>query len=237
MKVDVLVAGGGRAAAAAKEATRTIPIVILANDPVGSGLVASLAKPGANITGLSHLPASWSKWLDLLKEAAPRLKRIAVLSDPSNPNDAHAWSELQSAAPRLSVTIERHIVRVGDDVNRALEGKPDTGEEGLFVPPDPVFLGHRKRIVELATRNRLPGMYGFREHVELGGLMAYAPSFPELFRRMATFVDKILKGRAPSDLPLEQPERFYLVINLKTAKALGLTLAPSLLLRADEVIP
>jgi ABC-type uncharacterized transport system substrate-binding protein len=238
LKVDVIVATSTPAAVAAKNAIRTIPIVfVTAADPVGSKLVASIAHPDGNVTGLSLLaPEIVAKQLELLKEAVPKASRVAVLSNPANPHTALLVKETEAAARSLRVRVQLLGVRGADAFDTAFSAITKERPGALFVLFDPLFVGHRTRIVEFANKNRLPAMYPHREYAETGGLMAYGSDLRDNFRRAAIYVDKILKGAKPGDLPIEQPTKFELVINLKTAKALGLTLPPSLLQRADEVI-
>ncbi len=238
LKPDVLVVSITVAALATRNATTTIPIVMVnVDDPVGSGLIASLARPGGNVTGLSRLtPELIGKNLELLKEAVPRAVRVAVLSNPRNPLHPELVRNAKLAARSLGVQLK--IVEAG--APKELEGAFSTmaGERmsALLVLADGMFYVNRTRIADLALRNRLPSMFGSGDLARAGGLMAYAPRSGDNYRRAATYVDKILKGAKPADLPVEQPTRFELVINLKTAKALGLTIPPSVLLRADEVI-
>jgi len=239
LPVDVLVIGSTPGALAAKEATQTIPVVIGAmGDPVGSGVVASLARPGGNLTGLSLAvdEAFSGKWVELLKETVPQLARITVLWDPTNRSSAAHMTGIQSAARALGVTLQSLEVRDPNALEPAFAAMTRERADALIVPVGPWVSVHRQQLVALAATSRLPAMYGMREFVEAGGLMAYGPSVPDMFRRAATYVDKILKGAKPADLPVEQPMKFELVINLKTAKALGLTIPPMLLFQADEVI-
>jgi putative ABC transport system substrate-binding protein len=238
LKVDVIVASATPAAVAARNATRTIPIVFAtAADPVGSGLVAGIARPGGNLTGLSLLgPEMVAKQLELLKEAVPKASRVAVLSNPAGTHTAGLVKETEAAARRLGVRVQFLGVRGADAFDNAFSAATKERPGALFVLFDPLLFAHRTRIVEFANKNRLPAMYAHREYAEIGGLMAYGASLPDLYGRAATYVDKILKGAKPADLPVEQPTTFELVINLKTAKALGLTIPQSLLQRADEVI-
>jgi ABC-type uncharacterized transport system substrate-binding protein len=239
-RVDVILAGGvNPEIVAAKNATTTIPIVMLvAANPVGSGLVASLSRPGGNITGMAFdaTPDTTAKNLQLLKEAVPRATRIAVLWDTSFPGIDAYLQVVKEAAPRLGVRIRT----VGTPGSKDLMASVDTlsGEldEAVLVFGSSLFLIRRADIVTVVNRKRLPAMYVFRDFVDAGGLMSYGPDLGDLFRRAATFIDKILKGAKPANLPVEQPTKFELVINLKTAKALGLTIPPSLLQRTDEVI-
>ena len=238
LKVDVLVTAGSPGIRAAKQATATIPIVMaVGGDPIGSGFVASLARPGGNITGLSNLAEDLvAKLLELLKEAVPGVSRVAVLSNPANPAHAAFRQVIQSAARTMGVTLLSVDARGPHEFDGAFATMVRQRAGGLVELPDPMFLTERNRLTGLASRNRVPAIYGFREHATAGGLMAYGVNLRDSYRRAATYVDKILKGAKPADLPIEQPTKFELVINLKTAKALGLTIPQSLLLRADQVI-
>jgi putative ABC transport system substrate-binding protein len=239
LRVDVILAVGDPVILAAKQATSTIPIVMASvGDPVGRGFVASLARPGGNITGVSNLAVALTgKWLESLKQIVPTLSQVAVLRNAANPTHALFWAEAQSAAPRLGLKLQNVEVRTSDDLDGAFASIIRERSAALVVLPDPLLAGFlRGRIAELATRNRLPAACTFKEQAEFGCLLSYGPSLPVNYRRAAAYVDKILKGAKPGDLPIEQPTKFELVINLKTAKALGLTIPQSLLLRADEVI-
>jgi len=238
LKVDVIVATSSPAALAARNATRTIPIVfVTAADPVGSGLVAGVARPGGNVTGLSLLaPEIVGRQLQLLKETVPKASRVAVLSNPASSYGALLVAETEAAARSLGVRVKFFGVRGADGLDSAFSAITSERPAVLFVLFDPLFFVHRRRTAEFANKNRLPAMYPHREFAEAGGLMAYGSDLRDNFRRAATYVDKILKGARPADLPVEQPTRFELVINLRTAKALGLTITPALLQRADEVI-
>jgi putative ABC transport system substrate-binding protein len=238
LNVDVIVAVGDAAISAAKHATSTIPIVMVASDdPVGSGLVASLARPGGNLTGLSALsPELSGKRLELLREAMPGAARIAVLVNPTNPAKALEVREIQTTAQTLGVQLQTLEVRGPDEFESAFAAMTREHAEALLVLGDSMTLTYRIRLVDLVAKSRLPAMYDLREFVEAGGLMAYGPSLSDLFRRAAYYVDRILKGAKPGDLPVEQPVKFELVVNLKTTKTLGLSLAPSLLFQANEVI-
>jgi len=207
-------------------------------DPVGLGLVASLARPGGNVTGLSYgtSPEIFSKGLELLKETVPKVRRVAVLSNPGSPIQPLIIRELNVAGRSLGVQLQLLEVRGPDEFDGAFAAMAKEGVGALLVVSDSLFNLHRTRLADLAARSRLPAAYGTRDLVEVGGLMSYGPSFRDLHRRGAVYVDKILKGAKPADLPVEQPTKFELVINLKTAKALGLTIPPSLLARADQVI-
>jgi putative ABC transport system substrate-binding protein len=239
LKVDVIVTGGAGATGPAKQATSTIPIVMAEDtDPVGSGFVASLARPGGNITGLSTLhPAISGKRLEILKEVLPRLSRVAFFGTSTWVGNAQGLRETELAAAALGVKLQYLDVADPKGFATAFQaaGKGQA-EAALMLVWNPILNPRRKDIAELAVRSRLPTVFRDREHVQSGGLMAYGPNIPDLFRRAATFVDKILKGAKPADLPIEQPTKLELVINLKTAKALGLTIPPSVLARADEVI-
>jgi putative ABC transport system substrate-binding protein len=238
LQVDIVVAAGDPAIAAVKHATRTIPIIMVASaDPVGSGLVASLARPGGNLTGLSALaPELSGKRLQLLREALPGVVRVAVLWNPADPAKALELRELQMAARALGVQLHLLEVRGPDDFEPAFATMTRERAEALMALGDPLTVSYRPQIVDLAAKHRLPAMYDLREFVDAGGFIAYGPSLRAVFRRAAYYVDRILRGARPSDLPVEQPTQFELIINLKTAQALGLTLPPSLLLWADEVI-
>jgi putative tryptophan/tyrosine transport system substrate-binding protein len=240
LKVDLIASVATRASLAAKHATRTVPIVMTVSlHAVESGLVESLAHPGANITGMTGLSdETIAKRLGLLKEVVVTLVRVAVLWNPEFYNRAHEpqWRAIEAAAVRLGVTLESVEVRRFDDFDGAFAGMTRSRVGGVIVFPDPLTVKHRQRIAELATQHRLPTAYQDRESVEVGGLLSYGLSFFESARRAAYFVDKILKGAKPAELPVEQPTKFELVINLKTAKALGLTIPRSLLLRADQII-
>ena len=238
LKVDVIVAGGTLAPLAAKHATGTIPIVMsAAGDPVGTGLVPSLAKPGGNVTGLSNFSADLTaKRLQLLKEILPGVSRVAVLWNAANPIAALLMRETEAAARALGLQVQSLEVRGPDEFENALPAAVSGGAGALFVVDDPLVFIARLRIADFAARNRLPMTAIYREFAEAGGLMTFGANLADLNRRAAIYVDKILKGAKPADLPVEQPTKFDLVINLKTAKALGLTIPQSLLVRADEVI-
>ncbi len=241
LKVDVIVAAGTPQPLAAKQATRTIPIVFAgASDPVASGLVTSLARPGGNVTGLSLLlPELVGKTLEQLKQAIPGVNRVAVLWQPGGLGERTEKDMLkgaEAAGRALGVRLQLVEARGPADIDRAFSDMTKARSDALTVLGSNMFLIERRRLVDLAAKNRLPAVYPLREWVDVGGLMAYGPNLADLFRRAATYVDKILKGAKPGDLPVEQPTKFELVINLKTAKALGLTIPPSLLQRADEVI-
>jgi putative ABC transport system substrate-binding protein len=237
LKVDVLVAVSTPAALAAKNATQTIPIVMVAPDPVGLGLVGSLSRPGGNVTGLSRFSEAINgKRLELLKELVPGLARVGVLRNPLNPGDPIYWKATQVAAQRLGVALEALEVRGPEDFEAAFATAKQRNAQALLALEDLITFSYRSRITALAASSRLPAMYPYREFPDAGGLMSYGVIEVFLFRRAATFVDKILKGAKPADLPVEQPTAFELVVNVKVAEALGLTIPSSLLARADEVI-
>ena len=237
-KVEVIVVAGTVAAQAVKRATSTIPIVIVnVADPVGSGLVTDLAHPGRNVTGFSNMVAELSaKRLQLLKEAIPRLTRMAVLRNPDTPWQTRVIDELRAPAAALSIEVSVVDVRTPEDFGAAFTAARRAHAHAVYVLDGPLFNYHRAMLVKQATKARFPAIYGAREFPEEGGLMSYGANSVDLFRRSAGYVDKILKGAKPSDLPIEQPTQFELVVNLKTAKALGLAIPESILLRADEVI-
>jgi putative ABC transport system substrate-binding protein len=238
LKVDVIVTGATPSVLAAKKATSTIPIVFVStSDPVASGLVASLARPGANITGLAIVaPELSGKRLELLKEAFSNISRVAFLWNSANPAQGLQWKETQAAAQALGLQLQSLEVRSSNDFDDVFEAALRERAQALVVAPEPLINTHLKRIVEFAAKNRLPAMYGGPEVVDAGGLMSYAPDYTHQYRRAATYVDKILKGAKPADLPVEQPTKFEFIINLKTAKQLGLTIPPNVLARADRVI-
>ncbi len=238
LKVDVIATAGTPSTLAAEQATKTIPIVMASSgDPVLAGLVASFARPGGNVTGFTILAELEGKRLELLKEAVPTLSRVAVLWNPANPAIIPFYQQTQVAARALRVTLQPVVeVRRVADFEAAFAAIARARPHALMVLVDRFLLANRTRIVGFAASRRLPGMYGFREYVDVGGLMSYAPSNIDLFRGAAIYVDKILKGTKPADLPVQQPTRFELVINMKTGKALGLKIPPSVLSRADQVI-
>jgi putative ABC transport system substrate-binding protein len=239
LKVDVIVAAGGpQAIWPAKNATSTIPIVMMGtSDPVGSGLIASLARPGGNITGLSLGGRElFGKRLEVLKEPAPRVSRMVFFLDPTSPTISLSLNEIQTSAQALGLQIKSVEIRDPNDFAAAFRAAVKGRIQALTVAPNPVFTANRRQILEFAAKNRLPGMYPFKEYVEDGGLMSYASRLSDRYRRAATYVDKILKGAKPADLPVEQPTKFELVINLKAAKQIGLTIPPNVLARADKVI-
>jgi putative ABC transport system substrate-binding protein len=237
LNVDVIVVHGTAAAVAAKQVTSVIPIVFaVAVDPVGNGLVASLARPGGNVTGLSQQAADLAgKRLELLREVLPGLRRLAILANVGNPGGVLEMAEVQAAASTLGIELAPFEIRRAEDMAPAFEALKGRAE-AIYVCGDPLVFTNRTRINTLALVARMPTIFNFREHVEVGGLMSYGPNFPDLFRRAADFVDKILRGAKPGDIPVEQPTKFDLVINLTTAKALGIPIPESFLLRADEVI-
>jgi putative ABC transport system substrate-binding protein len=239
LPVDVLVASATPASLAAKHATTTIPIVsVYTLDPVAVGLVPSLARPGGNVTGLSTLSLEYAgKMLELLEHVVPNASRVAVLGDPTNASHAIYWRQLDQSARRLRFTLVRADVRRPEELEAVFARTPGGHTtQGLLVMHQPLTFVHRKRIVGLAAAHRLPAVYGSREAAVDGGLMAFGPSLPAIYHRAATYVDRILKGAKPGDLPVEQPTRFELVINLRAAKGLGLAIPPAMLARAAEVI-
>ena len=238
LKPDVIVTAGTPGTLAVKQATQSIPIVAAsAGDPVAAGLVSSLAKPGGNVTGLSTLgPELEGKRLELFKQAVPNLSRVIALLNPANPFTAIDWKAMQSAGEALNVRLQPVEVQSLDDLDRALATIQKARPDGLIVLPDRVLLAYRAPIVQFIAKNGIPGMFPFREFAQEGGLMAYGPDYTDVFRRAATYVDKILKGAKPADLPVEEPTKFELVINMKTARVLGLTISHSLLVRADRLI-
>jgi putative ABC transport system substrate-binding protein len=239
LNVDVIFAGTQLAATAARHATATIPIVVAAaGDPVGGGLAASLARPGGNVTGLAALagPEIMGKLLQLLKEVVPTVDRVAVLRNPSRPYATERWREIQAAARELRVTLLSADAKVAEELDPAFQDIAAWQPGALLQVPDAFISAHRQRVLQFAANHRLPAMYGLHEFVREGGLIAYGPSIPDLYRRAAGYVDRILKGAKPGDLPIEQATKFELVVNLRTAKTLGLTIPPAVLARADEVI-
>jgi putative ABC transport system substrate-binding protein len=237
LKVDVIVTAGTAAVVAAKQATSVIPTVFaVAGDPVGTGLVASLARPGGNVTGLSIQATDLTgKRLELLREVVPGLRRLAILGNIGSPVAVLEMRELQVIARTLGFEVTTSEIRRGEDIAPGFEAFKER-VDALYVCAEPLVVTHRVRISTLALGARLATIYGQRENVEVGGLMSYGTNFPDLHRRAADYVDKILRGTKPADLPVEQPTKFDLVINLTTAKALGLTVPPTVLARADEVI-
>jgi putative ABC transport system substrate-binding protein len=229
---------GTPAISAAKNATKTIPVVMAASgDPLGAGVVAGLARPGGNVTGLSAFVTELqAKRLELLRELVPRINRIAALLNMSIPAEPPQWEETKAAARTLAIEPQLLDVRKPEDLGRAFETAIRQRADALVVGINVLTQANRRPIADLATKHRLPAIYASREFVDAGGLVALGVSYPDLYRRAATYVDKILKGAKPADLPIEQPTKFELIINLKTAKALGLEVPPMLLARADEVI-
>jgi putative tryptophan/tyrosine transport system substrate-binding protein len=238
LKVDVILTGATVGALAAKQATNTIPIVVVTTgDPVASGLVSSLARPGGNLTGLTALGQELSgKRLQLLKEAVPGINRVAVLSNPTNPDSRFSVKDVETAAQTVGVQLQVHEVGDPNGFDGAFHAINQARADGLMVLTDAMFLTYRKRVVELSAKSRLPTMYPISEFTNAGGLMFYGASFPAMYRRAAVYVDKILKGAKPADLPVEQPTKFDFVINLKAAKQIGLTIPQWVLMRADKVI-
>jgi putative tryptophan/tyrosine transport system substrate-binding protein len=237
LKVDVIVTSATPPTLAAKQATAVIPIVFAAvSDPVGPGLVASLARPGGNVTGVANQTSDTAgKKLELLREAVPGLRRLAIMANVGNPSSVLEMGEVQATARTLGLEVTTSEIRRAEDIAPAFEALKDRAD-ALYLGPDPLMNTNRTRVNILAVGARLPTMQGAREYVEAGGLMSYGPNFPDQFRRVADFVDKILRGTKPADIPVEQPTKFDLIINLTTAKALRLEVPASLLARADEVI-
>jgi putative tryptophan/tyrosine transport system substrate-binding protein len=237
LKVDVILTHNTPPTLAAKKATSEIPIVFAtAGDAVGSGIVASLARPGGNVTGLSSLqPDTAGKRVEVLRELIPGLRRLAALLDVGNPFSARDIAEVQRVAQTIGIEVDKFEIRRDEDIRRAFEAFNGRAQ-ALYIPSVPLLFANRAQINNLALAARMPTMHGVRELVEAGGLISYGPHWPDMWRRAANFVDKILRGARPTDLPVEQPTRFELVINLKTAKALGIEVPASLLARADEVI-
>jgi putative ABC transport system substrate-binding protein len=238
LKVDLIVSAGPAVTRPTKETTNTIPIVMAQdNDPVGNGFVASLARPGGNITGLPTLaPELSGKQLELLKEIIPELSRIAVLGTSTEPGNAQTLKEIELAAAALKVKIQSLDVLGPTDFETAFKAAKKGRAEAALVLVSTVFNSHRTQVIELAVKSQLPAIFYSAEYAELGGLMAYGASYTDLYRRIATYVDKILKGAKPADLPVEQPTKFEFIINLKAAKQIGLTIPPNVLARADRVI-
>jgi len=238
LKVDLIVTTGPTVTRAAKEATNTIPIVMAQDsDPVGSGFVASLARPGGNITGLSTLaPEVSGKRLELLKEIIPKLSRVAVVGISTRPGNAQSLKEVELAAGTFKVQVQYLDVLDVKEIETAFQAATKGRAEAVLVLQSPFFNSQRKQIIDLAIKSRLPAIYPQTDYTEAGGLMYYGANTPDLFRRAATYVDKILKGAKPADLPVEQPKKFEFIINLKAAKQIGLTIPPNVLARADKVI-
>jgi putative ABC transport system substrate-binding protein len=234
----VIVTGGGVITRAAKEATVTIPIVMTNDsDPVASGFVASLARPGGNITGLSTFaPELSGKQLELLKETIPKLSRVAVFGTSNNPDNAQVLREVELAAGAFGVKLQYLEVREPKDIETVFRAASKGRADAALVLPSSIFNSHRTQVVELAVKSRLPAIYNHSQYVVDGGLMTYGASINDLDRRAATYVDKILRGRTPADLPVEQPMKFEFIVNLKAAKQIGLTVPPNVLVRADRVI-
>jgi putative ABC transport system substrate-binding protein len=239
LKLEMIVAASDAAIAAVKRETQTIPIVMAtSNDPVATGLVASLARPGGNVTGLSIISAELSgKRLELLREVVPGLSRVAFLWNPDVRGNLLDYKETEGAAGSLHLQLQSVEVVRAEDLDRAFSVVTKERARALIVPPlNPVAFGNRDQIASFVQKNKLPSMYAQREYVDAGGLMSYGPSIPDMHRRAATYVDKILKGRKPADLPVERPIKFEFIINLKAAKQIGLTIPPNVLARADKVI-
>jgi putative tryptophan/tyrosine transport system substrate-binding protein len=238
MKVDVIVTTGGASTRAVQQATTTIPIVFTSSgDPIESGFIDSLARPGKNLTGITFLAYELvGKRLELLKEAAPKVSRVAVIANPAHPGEQRELSETQSIARALGITLEHHQVISKANYDTAFGAILREKANGLLVFPEGTTLANVTQIVEFAAKHRLPSMFGWKEYIEGGGLMAYGPNRDESYKRIAVYVDKILKGTKPTDVPTEQPTKFELIINLKTAKQIGLTIPPNVLARADKVI-
>jgi putative ABC transport system substrate-binding protein len=238
LRVDLIVSGGPTVTRPAKEATAVIPIVMaLDDDPVGSGFVASLARPGGNMTGLSTLaPEISGKQLELLKETIPKLARVAVIGNSTRAGTAQMLKETELAAESLKVQLQYLDVLAPKDIETAFRAARKGRADAVLVLTSPVFLSQRTQTAELAIKSRLPPIYSWPENVEDGGLMTYSVSITDLYRRAATYVDKILKGAKPADLPVEQPKKFEFIVNLKAAKQIGLTIPPNVLVRADKVI-
>jgi putative ABC transport system substrate-binding protein len=238
LKVDIIITAGSPATRAAKEASATIPIVMTRDgDPVGNGFVASLARPGGNITGLSTLnPELSGKRLELLREIVPKLSRVAIFGTSTRPGNAQALREVELAAKAFGVKLQYLDVQNPKDIDTAFRAAGKGRAEALLTLGGPVLASHRTQVVGLAIKSRLPAIYERSDFVEDGGLVSYGVNVLDLDRRAATYVDKILKGRTPADLPVEQPMRFEFIINLKAAKAIGLTIPPNVLVRADKVI-
>jgi putative ABC transport system substrate-binding protein len=238
LNVDVLVAGGSTSTAAAKQATSKIPIVTAqVNDPVGSGLVASLARPGGNLTGLSTLvPEISGKRLEILKEVVPKLTRVAVFGDSTAPGNSQSIKETELAARPFKLQIEYHDVADSKQIEPSFRESVRERSDAILLLAAPVLISARNQITAITAKNRLPAIYPQKEYVNVGGLMSYGVSIVDLYRRTATYVDKLLKGSKPADLPIEQPSKFEFIINLKAAKQIGLTIPPNVLARADKVI-
>ena len=238
LDVDVIATETTPATQAVKKATSMIPIVmVLSGDAVAAGLVASLAHPGANVTGLTFIgPDLAGKWIELLKEISPKISRVAYLANPDLPPEKLVFKAMQQVSQQLGIVLRSFAARKQIDFEAAFAAIKQANSNGLVVSPNVVYVQNRRQIVELAASHRIPAIYGRSEFVESGGLASYGTSFPDLYRRAAVFVDKILRGAKPADLPVEQPMKFELVFNLKAAKQIGLTIPPNVLVRADRVI-
>ena len=237
LKVDVILAASTPVAHSAKKATSAIPVVMVVADPIGTGLVSSLAKPGGNLTGLSDFHGDLiTKRLEILKEVVPSASRIAVLLNPGNPSCSLQMKDLAAVAPALGLTLFAVEARVPDEIAPGFTTMKMQRAGAVLVCGDRLFSTYRRPIFDLANKNRFPAIYSTKEYSEAGGLMSYGANFPDLYRRAATYVDKILKGTKPADLPVEQPTKFEFIVNLKTAKQIGLAIPPNVLVRADKVI-
>ncbi|HEY7318825.1 MAG TPA: ABC transporter substrate-binding protein [Candidatus Binatia bacterium] len=237
LNVDVIVTTGSTAVFAAKQATSTIPIVMTTGDPLATGIITSLARPGGNITGLTNVAVDLAgKRLELLKEAVPKLTRVGVLLNPNDPSSGGSLKETRAAARELGIQVQSLQVRSPGDFETAIKAASEGRVNALIILQNALINAHRARVVELAAKHQLPTMFGEAAQVESGGLMSYGPNSLDLFRRAATYVDKILKGAKPADLPVEQPTKFEFIINLKATKQIGLTIPPNVLARADKVI-
>jgi ABC-type uncharacterized transport system substrate-binding protein len=237
LKTDVILAASTPVAHGAMKATNTVPIVMVVADPIGTGLVSSLARPGGNLTGLSDFHGDLiTKRLDLLKEVVPSASRVAVLLNPGNPTCSLQMKELSAVAPPLGVALLSLEAKTPDDLGPSFSAMKNHRASALVVCGDRMFNTHRKQIFDLTTKNRLPAIYSTKEYADSGGLMSYGANFPDLYRRAATYVHKILTGAKPGELPVEQPTKFEFIVNLKAAKQIGLTIPPNVLARADKVI-
>jgi len=235
---DLIVAAGGPVAAAIRTASRTVPIVLAqAVDPVGAGFVDSLSRPGGNVTGFMQFEYGLSaKWLELVKEIAPAVRRVAILRDPTNQAGIGQWAVMQAAASSFAMELSPISVREVDEIERGIDAFARGADRGLIVPVSARAVIHKRMIIAQVARHKLPAVYPYRDFVTDGGLISYGPNLTDQYRRAAGYVDRILKGEKPADLPVQAPIKYELVINLKTAKSLGLTVPPTLLVRADEVI-
>jgi putative ABC transport system substrate-binding protein len=238
LKVDVIMAPSSIYTGVAKRATSTIPIIFMSHaDPLATGHVASLSRPGGNVTGLSLMMTETNvKGLELLKEAVPGLSRVAVIFDPATPSHGPGLKAVEDAGPALGLRIQSVAVRSATEYDEAFVAIVQEHADGVLVLSTPLFIAGAKRLAELAITHKIPSLFGPKQHVQVGGLMSYSPDRADLWRRCAIYVDKILKGAKPADLPVQRPTKFELVINLKTAKVIGLAVPPSFILRADEVI-